>query len=102
MPDFPASLVEFQRQFPDADDIFLPPQALKEHVEMHRLHPQEEVAVFGRTEISPEGLSLSFLQPSLAGRSAPNGGTRRQCVIAELIADELIAVDAPPPTAVVY
>ena len=37
-----------------ADDIFLSPQALKEHVEMHRRHPEEEVAMFGRTEISPE------------------------------------------------
>jgi glycosyltransferase involved in cell wall biosynthesis len=45
-----------------ADDIFLPPQALKEHVEMHRLHPQEEVAVFGRTEISPELNKSVFLR----------------------------------------
>jgi len=44
-----------------ADDIFVSPQALKEHVEMHRLHPEEEVAVFGRTEISPE-LQSVFLR----------------------------------------
>jgi glycosyltransferase involved in cell wall biosynthesis len=37
-----------------ADDILLSPQALTEHVAMHQLHPQEEIAVFGRTEISPE------------------------------------------------
>lgn len=44
-----------------ADDILLSPEALKEHVEMHRLHPQEEVAIFGRTEISPE-LQSVFLR----------------------------------------
>lgn len=36
-----------------ADDILLSPEALKEHVEMHRLHPEEGVAVFGRTVVSP-------------------------------------------------
>ena len=43
-----------------AADILLSPQALKEHVEMHRLHPEEEVAVFGRTEISPELQTVFF------------------------------------------
>jgi glycosyltransferase involved in cell wall biosynthesis len=45
-----------------ADDILLAPQALKEHVAMHRLHPEEEVAVFGRTEISPKLNQSVFLR----------------------------------------
>jgi glycosyltransferase involved in cell wall biosynthesis len=45
-----------------ADDIFLSAQALKEHVEMHRRHPEEEVAVFGRTEISPKLDQSVFLR----------------------------------------
>jgi len=36
-----------------ADDILLEPHAVRAHLEMHRAHPEPEVAVLGRVEESP-------------------------------------------------
>lgn len=36
-----------------ADDIFMSPQSLKMHLEMHEAHPEPEVAVFGLVRQSP-------------------------------------------------
>jgi glycosyltransferase involved in cell wall biosynthesis len=36
-----------------ADDMFLPPQTLRAHLEMHIAHPEEEVAALGAIALSP-------------------------------------------------
>lgn len=44
-----------------ADDIFLAPNAVRAHLEMHRENPGREVAVLGRVDQSPELTQTVFL-----------------------------------------
>ncbi len=45
-----------------ADDIFMSPQALKAHLDTHRAHPEQEVAVAGRLEEAPPADANVFLR----------------------------------------
>jgi glycosyltransferase involved in cell wall biosynthesis len=45
-----------------ADDIFAAPAALKMHLDMHKAHPQQEVAVVGRLEELPPENATVFLR----------------------------------------
>ena len=66
----------------------------------------QDVAVvkFGenRLHATPGLWSTQPIGSDQRGAKHPNGARLRHRVTAELIADELIAVDAPPPTAAVY
>jgi glycosyltransferase involved in cell wall biosynthesis len=48
-----------------ADDIFMSPQALRAHLDMHEAHPGEEVAALGRVEQSPALAELSVFLSKL-------------------------------------
>ncbi len=48
-----------------ADDIFMSPQALKAHLDMHRVHAEQEVAVLGRVEQSPSLIECSVFLSKL-------------------------------------
>jgi GT2 family glycosyltransferase len=45
-----------------ADDIWLRPEALRAHLDVHREHPESEVAVLGKVVQSPELTQTAFLR----------------------------------------